>query len=261
MNIYSCYISPNIPINEYKGTTDAIMQDVMDQGKEAVIAGDFNAKSPLWGAPHTDERGNYLTDWIATLDLTIHNNGNPTFERGVSKSHIDITMTTNRIASKVKDWKTMDEETMSQHKYIHFHISTMIGEKRQWNKKPYLNKATFRKIVERELKNDSTPTVDNYLSILASAQRSATMARKGKVEVQPYWWNDEIFQKKADCNEMRRRITKNHRKSHDASTTIMEEQLKQLRRELQKMIRKSKREQWRELCRKLEEDIWEMDIK
>ncbi|KAG5886852.1 hypothetical protein JTB14_017658 [Gonioctena quinquepunctata] len=79
---YTIFIYP--PISRWKAT-----------GKSA--QGDINAKSPLWGASHADNIGEYVT----TLDLLVVNKGNkPTFEIGQS-TFID----------RVTAWEVLDEET------------------------------------------------------------------------------------------------------------------------------------------------------
>ncbi|KAK9693183.1 Endonuclease-reverse transcriptase [Popillia japonica] len=56
---------------------------------ETVIAGDFNAKAPMWGSPVTDARGEYLMKWAAEMSRSVINAGNtPTFERGTSMSFL-----------------------------------------------------------------------------------------------------------------------------------------------------------------------------
>lgn len=53
------YISPNLPQEEYKRYVDRIVHEVRNCGRETIIAGDINAKSPLWGSPKEDKRGEY----------------------------------------------------------------------------------------------------------------------------------------------------------------------------------------------------------
>ena len=61
-----------------------------------LVAGDFNAKSPLWGYPITNDlRGSLLEDWMAERCMVCHNCGNTsTFLQGAQKSHIDLTLST-----------------------------------------------------------------------------------------------------------------------------------------------------------------------
>lgn len=56
------YISPNIEREEYERKVDTMMRK---NGGTAVIIGDFNAKSQLWGAGQQDARGEYLADGVS----------------------------------------------------------------------------------------------------------------------------------------------------------------------------------------------------
>ncbi|KAJ8970450.1 hypothetical protein NQ317_000664 [Molorchus minor] len=81
-NIYCGYSSPNISLADYKQYIDGLMEDVTGNTGKSIIVGDLNVKSPEWGSPTTDNRGAYLSEWISSLDLVVHNNGDiPTFER------------------------------------------------------------------------------------------------------------------------------------------------------------------------------------
>ncbi|KAK9701918.1 Endonuclease-reverse transcriptase [Popillia japonica] len=83
MDMYCCYISPNIDIAEYTAKSDELLDNVRVRGREAVIAGDVNTRSHLWESPTTDKKGEYWAEWIATLNLVAHNTeGLATFVRG-----------------------------------------------------------------------------------------------------------------------------------------------------------------------------------
>lgn len=123
-HLYSCYISPNIDINSFEAILNEIMNDVQNTGDEVIITGDFNAKSSLWGSPHTDSRGEKIGDWTNVLNLIIQNDGRPTFVRGQSVSHIDLSLTTSKISRKVGGWEILEEDSMSLHKYIIFNLHT-----------------------------------------------------------------------------------------------------------------------------------------
>ncbi|EFN62668.1 hypothetical protein EAG_05279, partial [Camponotus floridanus] len=50
------------------------LSDVMDTvNKPAIIAGDLNAKSPMWGSFNSNWRERFLDDWISERDLCILN--------------------------------------------------------------------------------------------------------------------------------------------------------------------------------------------
>lgn len=92
------------------------------------MAGDFNAKSYLWGSSIEDARGTLLADLTAALDMFACNAGaSPTFVRGQSKSHIDVTFASSRIRGTVNNWMVSDEEALSLHRYINFEVGTYIS--------------------------------------------------------------------------------------------------------------------------------------
>ncbi|KAK9720147.1 Endonuclease-reverse transcriptase [Popillia japonica] len=103
--MYACYCSPNIPLDDFKAFIDALANDIRATGLDAVVAGDFNSKSPMWGSPITDARGELLVEWAAEVGLNALNLGDePTFERGNSKSHIDITWANEAMTRHIHEW-------------------------------------------------------------------------------------------------------------------------------------------------------------
>jgi len=95
IRIYSCYVSPNISLDDYR--------DYLDQLEASIRA----------------TSGNELAFLAASLNLNICNVGNtPTFERGLSHSILDLTFVSPLTAQKIVGWSVLDEETRSDHKYI-----------------------------------------------------------------------------------------------------------------------------------------------
>ncbi|XP_018578181.1 uncharacterized protein LOC108916417 [Anoplophora glabripennis] len=122
MRIFSCYFSPNRSLEEFENFLSNLEHTFREI--EVIIEGDFNGKSPLWGGEREDRRGIRLAEWLFQMNLRILNEGKaPTFERGDSRSHIDITACTERLVAKIGKWRVMEEETLSLHKYIYFEAS------------------------------------------------------------------------------------------------------------------------------------------
>lgn len=49
----------------FENDVDNLMNSVKDIGtKQVIIAGDFNAKSVMWGSPNTDAMGEYWEEWM-----------------------------------------------------------------------------------------------------------------------------------------------------------------------------------------------------
>lgn len=253
-DLYSCYISPNIKIEEFKKTVDDIMNEVRNRKKEAIVAGDFNAKSQLWSSPKQDKRGEYIEEWAATLNLTILNEGDsPTFVRGSSGTYIDITLSTKKIARAVKNWKVTEEESMSLHNHIMYEIENVVEDGKR---DPFREKIIDWRKVERILKNNLTnvnPTIKKITAVIKDAQISSTQ-RKEEKEDKPYWWNDVIEGKRKNCIRLRRNILRMKKKGK--YDEITQEELKKSRKELKKEINSEKKKHWDRLCDELDNDVW-----
>ncbi|KAK9743715.1 hypothetical protein QE152_g8338 [Popillia japonica] len=59
------------------------------------------------------------------------------FVRGEANSFIDVTLSTPKMASRVTDWRVLDEETLTEHRYIFYEI---VGDK---TSKKELERRTF----------------------------------------------------------------------------------------------------------------------
>lgn len=122
LQIISCYLAPSMSLEEYKTTVNEIFEELKAHKKEVIILGDINSKSQQWGAPLADTKGEYWADCMAETDVDICNDGTPTFIKGDSASHIDITCATSNILQKVSNWHTLDDEIASYHKPILFSV-------------------------------------------------------------------------------------------------------------------------------------------
>ncbi|KAK9693477.1 Endonuclease-reverse transcriptase [Popillia japonica] len=90
----------NVDMEEYVEKVDEIANHMRSSKREAVLAGDINAKSHLWESPTRDKKGDHWAEWIAELGLVCHNTGGrPTFVRGEANSFIDVTLSTPKMAS------------------------------------------------------------------------------------------------------------------------------------------------------------------
>nr|CAI5858226.1 unnamed protein product [Callosobruchus analis] len=97
----------------------------MQAGGEALILGDLNAKSVGWGSPTTDKGGRILRKWLAVMDMIVINDGLvPIFSRRGSQSFIGVTFATQGLPRKVFNWEELDAESLSDHRYIYFEVTT-----------------------------------------------------------------------------------------------------------------------------------------
>lgn len=68
-----CYIFPNLPREEYETRVDEIMEVIRAREGPTMVLGDLNAKSAKWSDGIQDARGEYLGDWISTMDMLVVN--------------------------------------------------------------------------------------------------------------------------------------------------------------------------------------------
>lgn len=83
ITFYSCYISPNTDIDNFKRFLDHLGNSVRGAVGEVIVAGDFNAACTDWGSTVTSARGHMVREWWQSLGLAILNDGEePTWVRG-----------------------------------------------------------------------------------------------------------------------------------------------------------------------------------
>lgn len=258
--LYGCYVSPNIPLSDFKDYVDSVMFQIRDGDTEAVFAGDINAKSALWGSPFTNDRGHYVAEWLAELNLVILNTGtSPTFERGRSKSYIDVTGATANLAGKVRDWEVLAGEVLTYHHHIYFDVDCRGKTKRlQQNIRALFDSKRFEGLIRYRAGQMQTSTLEDLTALMVTATKEATtVIREGQRE-RPYWWNADIENQRSRCHQLRRKMTRAHARRTDETGYInrLEAQYRESSRLLKRLIRQSKREHWKALCDNLENDIW-----
>lgn len=263
LKIISCYISPNVGIDEYKNFLERLGNEVRKTGSKIIIAGDFNAKSPEWGAPSEDQKGQLVTEWAATLNLGVANCGTtPTFERGQQKSFIDLTLYSEDLSRNVKEWKVLDEETASYHNYINYAIFRKNARTKSAAKfkdgkldKTKCKQWMTEKIADRG--NQSTPK--ECSTFLQKACKEATpRVRLDENGNAPYWWTLEIQELRKEVLKARRRYTRQRRRQTEDRQE--EDELRHSystkKKDLKKKIAREKRKCWLQLCQTLEDNPW-----
>lgn len=187
--------------------------------KRVIVAGDFNAKSPIWGSSVPNNRGEVLLVWMAALGLTIHNVGNePTCVRHNGYSHIDITLSNERAADEISEWEVLGVETLSDHRCISFRLDgrtpiDMGGPKRR-KMIPLNAKERFKTKLIAEVGSVSRPPVDT-IGLIQDICREFTIVRQ--LRGRPvYWWNREIAGLRGTFTAKRRMLI---RSEEDERTT------------------------------------------
>lgn len=257
-SLFCGYISPNISLDSYQEQMDGIMMQIRGENIQAVIAGDMNAKSPLWGSPAADRRGNYLAEWAAEIDLVFLNSGAPTFERGSSKSHLDITCATRGLAAAASLWEIIEGDFLTLHRPIEFDIR--VGDKRRLERqgaRPFLCPDKYCENLARRLEMTTCENAKALTEIIAAATKESLVSGRRPNRPTPYWWDAHIEGKKKDTDILRRIVLRRSRRENgQENVAVMRTELAASRKELARMIQKSKREKWRSLCEELEGNVW-----
>ncbi|XP_023024660.2 uncharacterized protein [Leptinotarsa decemlineata] len=254
-----CHISLNIGIIEYKAKVDEIMREI-DYKNNVMVLGDFNAKSPAWGSTVEDARGEHWTEWFAAKNMTVLNDGMPTFCRGASQTCIDVTAVTSKMAEDISSWSVLQEGNLSLHKYILVETKNLM--KPIWKggkQKKLINWPRYRyQVRARVLEMSQQGKTSHYKSfeILKDAYRMANITSRAPDRPIPYWWNVDIEEQRRRCNIARRIYTRSAKQERNpARLGEVQEQYRQARRELKRLINKSKRDHWNQLCDELDNDV------
>lgn len=260
LTIYSLYTSGNDDIEDLERTLLHIGNRINANRESAIIAGDYNAKSPQWGMPVADRRGEVVTEWMATNNLILLNQGEkPTFERRGYASILDLTISTENIEPRISKWEVSDMESMSDHKFIVFEISSTAITPTVIRKTGWLVNKLNRDKVQATLGNTANreTSVSKFSTKLRQICDESMPKRTMRPGMRPvYWWNQNISSLRKECIQKRRNYTRSRRNSPEDVQNELWNEYQRSKRFLKAEIKKSKRVCWKELCNTIDNDIW-----
>ena len=163
-----------------------------------LIIGDFNAKSPLWGAPVLDYRGKTIEKFMEDTDLICLNTGEPTRISNTGKlSHLDLSLCSANLGS-IANWKVLNDNWNSDHyptiTKIEKNTLTVVPSRPVWDFKN-ANWDNYKGEVVTKLSsiirpNNNVDTWDDLSSIIISSAEIAIPQRKNfstPIRRLPYW--------------------------------------------------------------------------
>ena len=279
IRIYSCYFPPNDQndkFEKFKKDIDELEASLKTSKGDVLIAGDFNSKSPEWGETRSDRRGKTVCEFVARNDLVIINKGDKcTFQRGEASSIIDLTIGSTRLARRIKDWEVLDDESLSDHRYIVFSVAAYArchNDKAQFCRgRPTWNARKLNPDKARESLEDSRlirsigwikrvesleSIVKDTKEIVMTACNASMPKRRGPMaKTQVYWWTPEIAELRKKCIRARRLATRAR------NNMELKEQYKISLKLFKREIKRSKARCWKELLNEVENDPWGMAYK
>lgn len=263
--VYNCYSSGNKDIEDLEDILEEIGRRIQANRENAIIVGDFNAKSPQWGLENTDRRGVIVTEWIAANDLVVMNEGNkPTFQRRDYSSILDLTLATTNMRAKITNWHVSDNESLSDHNYIVFDVEEEVPPQSQRTTR--IGGWQVRKLNHEKLRHTLTETedvwrdrtsVEGFIQKLTQICDQTMPKRKTPKRGKPaYWWNEDISTLRRECISKRRAYTRNARNNNPEESQRLWAEYKNSKKTLVRNIKKAKRECWKTLCDAVDCDIW-----
>ncbi|XP_066260791.1 uncharacterized protein [Euwallacea similis] len=220
-----------------------------------ILMGDFNAKSPDWGASIEDARGGVLLQMVGALEMVALDTGEPTF------SCIDVTFVSLGLVNHALYWQILENEPCSPHKYICFEIGSISARKTRLSGcyKPDKQKfvQAFGDLLERRPEVNGGKEISK---VMKDAFRAACAENRNVATGQsnPYWWTEQVEQKRKNCLKARRRAihARGNPNVADVEKEASWQRYKDAKKSLHKEISSRKKASWTELCTRLDEDIW-----
>lgn len=179
-----------------------------------LIGCDANAHNWIWGSNDTNQRGEYLLEFILKENLEIFNVGStPTFVTRVREEVLDITFGTSSLNRVVRNWRVSDEPSMSDHRIIMFDLSDeltvgddFIRNPRKTNWEGYktsLRENLEQLIVKRGARHPLELEIaveELNRAIVEAYERNCPVKAKKKL-TDADWWTEEL-------SELRNKVRK-----------------------------------------------------
>lgn len=144
-----------------------------------VIIGDFNAHHPAWGSTRTNAKGRRLASIAYNYDLTLLNDGSPTFLRGVTYgSCLDLAFVSNSLAKCVK-WFPDIETHGSDHIPTYLNIKGLSSRSGPRKTIRTIQWATFKSDMEDACREGLPSGLEQTIkSTMQNATRMMTISSK-----------------------------------------------------------------------------------
>jgi len=175
------------------------------------------------------------------------NKGNqPTFKTNRASSFIDLTIGNSKGYLATSNWRVDTSDSMSDHRYIKFNISTgnLCKSKARINPRT-LNVTKYRKLIEEKLilaphPGDGEETIDKMAcfldEIIMTAARVSCRRKTQRDMKANLWWNDDLEELRKElkvCTDPVEKVT--------------------LKRNFKKEIKHAKQESWDEFCSEMKD--------
>ncbi|KAK9729427.1 hypothetical protein QE152_g15958 [Popillia japonica] len=104
-------------------------------------------------------------------------------------------------------WEVLEDETLTEHQYIYFEIGKAGTGKRTVFTKPAVDWKAFRETLEITTTGMAAANYVTGTRLIMQAFRNS-IQRNTKCKQDPYWWTDDIGEKRRACMKTRRELTR-----------------------------------------------------
>ena len=123
--------STYMPFDSVDSPPPLITQELVifceQKGYNLIIGTDCNSHDRYWGSSNNNERGEDLLEFIVSTNMEVCNIGNqPTFVVANRSEVLDITLVSIDLFSRIREWKVLDKDMLSDHRPISFELSTTL---------------------------------------------------------------------------------------------------------------------------------------
>lgn len=275
MAIVACYLSPNLRLAEYSLAMQELSEVLSKiRPTPVLLAGDFNARSLLWGCNSSTSTAGYLCETMDMLDMRLINTGTiPTCVRPQGSSVIDLAWTSVGLHKYVKAWRVLSEvESLSDHRYIEFEVHPRTGGQPphppkafklpRWAMQKFSNDR-FLGAISAACWNEPETMALSLEDAVLEVGRIVTDAcdfAAPRVRYDPkrstFWWNAEIAELRRLCNKCRRGSARTNKRGTERDKLEATSRYKEARKNLRKAIWNSKKSAWKTLIEDLDRDPW-----
>jgi ribonuclease HI len=235
---------------------EQLIQKCQNEHTEIIVGCDANAHNSLWGSKKDCTRGILLADYLAENNLYILNEGDtPTWEEQERNSVIDITFATQEIRLKVRNWKVLNRESLSDHNYIGMDLDTEIKDEERFRNKKSTNwnkyKKSLKKLLDRPM---GTINCIERLNEEAEFLKECIMKsfyvscpeKTNKPKYKYKWITEDIIRDK-------KRLLALHNKARRRNNPLIWDEWKAKRNEYNEKCKKAKSDRWKKEMGELED--------
>lgn len=253
--VISLYCQYSQDIETFLQQLDKVL-DIIGTNR-VIIGADMNAVSPLWcwrldetSMRQVDNRSSSVEDLITRRNLIVANRPHElcTYTRG--NKDIDVTLTDDRTAIDITNWKVIDDWISSDHRPILVTINGDVTRPKIKERRYNLMKADWKEF-EKKIRNNVERLAEPQLTtnedidilvkwVTKTMHKSAkgTIPKKRSFQKSVPWWNQELTTIKRRVNTLRRQY---QQQTNEDQRRIERSEYRKARREYTRNINQTRR--------------------